>query len=119
MKNDEPQDLLFAPFREAQAPAHFCDRVMECVRRDANNARAPKNGARSWVFRWVPGLFRNSRTRWVWALGPAAAMAVYFLAPRTVVPVSVSDADVSIYLADSATVEEEAVLGTDIETIFL
>ncbi|MBK8871627.1 MAG: hypothetical protein IPN19_11455 [Elusimicrobia bacterium] len=120
MKNDEPRDPLFAPFREAQAPPRFCANVMDRIRHETECARgggfvvAGKKG-----LRWVLDLFKNSRARWVWAAVPAAACAAYFLLPRPSVPVSITGTDVSFYLADSASVEDEAVLGTDIETIFL
>ena len=120
MKNDDPRDPLFAVFREAQAPPRFCANVMDRIRHETECARsgefvvAGKKG-----LRWVLDLFKSPRARWVWAAVPAAAGAAYFLLPRPAVTVSVTRTDVSFYLADSATVEDEAVLGTDIESIFL
>jgi hypothetical protein len=120
MKNDEPRDPLFAPFREAQAPARFCANVMDRIHHETECARsggfvvALKKG-----FRWVLDLFKGPRARWAWAAVPAAAFAAYFLSPRTAVTVSVTGTDVSFYLADNASLEDEAVLGTDIESIFL
>jgi hypothetical protein len=91
MKNDEPRDPLFAPFREAQAPPRFCANVMDRIRHETECARsggfvvAGKKG-----LRWVLDLFKGPRARWVWAAVPAAAGAAYFLLPRPAVTVSVT-----------------------------
>ncbi len=120
MKNDDSRDPLFAPFREAQAPPRFCANVMDRIRHETECARgggfvvALKKG-----FRWILDLFKSPRARWAWAAVPAAACAAYFLVSRPAVTVTVSGTDVSFYLADNASLEDEAVLGTDIESIFL
>lgn len=118
MKSYEPRDPLFAPFREAQAPRGFTAKVMDRIHREYDIARD------GWVVAGAirPGWRRLAdlfKTRWMWVAGSVAAVGVYFLMARPSVSVSVTGTDVSFYLADSATVEDEAVLGTDIENIFL
>lgn len=109
MNDDAPTQKLFQPFREAKAPAGFDARVMARVREEGTPGR-------SWTVRL--GL-NGALGRWVWAGGFALAASMAVMIPRDRGPRPFTKADLSIYLADSTHVEEEADLGTGIERYFL
>ena len=109
MNEDNQIQKIFRPFREAKAPEGFTDQVMARV----NRAGTPKQ---SWIktfgFGGAPG-------RWAWAGGLALAASVAVMISPRQAPPTITKADLSIYLADSNQEEEEADLGTQIESCFL
>lgn len=109
MNDDANIRNLFQPFREAKAPRGFEARVMAQVRAE----RAP---IRSWANRL--GL-DHAFGRWVWAGGFALAASIAVMIPRDQGPRPFTKTDLSIYLADSTHLEEEADLGTGIESYYL
>lgn len=107
--NDDPLiDQLFTPFREAKAPPGFTQKVM-------TRLKTEPMATRSWVRLFG---FGGASGRWAWAGGLALAASVMLMISHRQTPPS-SQADISIYLADSSQLEEEADLGTQIESYFL
>jgi len=109
MNENEPIQKIFRPFREAKAPSGFTDRVMARLGEE-------ETPARSWVR--ILGL-SGAPGRWAWAGGLAVAASVALMIPHPQTPQPLGKVDVSIYLADSNQIEEEADLGTQIESYFL
>ncbi len=109
MNEDNQIQKIFRPFREAKAPEGFTDQVMARV----NSAGAPKQWrVKMFGFGAVPG-------RWAWAGGLALAASVALMISPRQTPPTITKTDLSIYLADSNQEEEEAGLGTRIESYFL
>ena len=108
--NDDPLiDKIFTPFREAKAPMGFTDQVMARLTTETTPARS-----------WLNILgFGGTPRRWAWAGGLALAASLALMIPHRQSPQPFTKADMSIYLADSNQIEEEADLGTQIESYFL
>ena len=108
MNDDTPIKEIFHPFREAKAPEGFTDKVMTRLQTET----APNHTRKSFLKFMGP-------TRWVCGGGLALAASLAIMVPRWQNPDVVAKTDLSIYLADSNQVEEEADLGTQIESYFL
>lgn len=109
MNDDLPIQKLFQPFREAKAPGGFADRVMTRVNDETAHGHS-----------WLRAIGLGGATgRWAWAGGLALAASVAILIPRRQTFQPFTNTDLPIYLADSAHIEEEANLGTQIEDYFL
>lgn len=109
MNEDNQIQKIFHPFRQAKAPEGFTDQVMARVDRAGTLKQS-----------WLKSVgFGDTSGRWAWAggLALAAAVAIVILPRQT--PQTGTKADLSIYLADSNQEEEEAGLGTRIESYFL
>lgn len=108
--NDDPLiDKIFTPFREAKAPSGFTQRVMTRLKTETM-------ASHPWVHFFG---FGGTSGRWAWAGGLALAASVMLMIPQKQTTAPSSPADLSIYLADSNQIEEEADLGTQIESYFL
>ncbi|MBK8576719.1 MAG: hypothetical protein IPN90_13945 [Elusimicrobia bacterium] len=103
MNDDLPIQQLFQPFREIKAPEGFADKVMANI---LSEAPPVQRSSRSWG-------------RWVWTGGLALAASLFLMVSFLKAPPPVSKMDLSLYLADTNTVEEEIDLGTEIESYFL
>lgn len=103
MNDDLPIQKLFHPFREAKAPEGFADKVMANIFSKETPAR------------------RSSKPfgRWAWAGGLALAASVALMVSHKPAPPPIANVDLSFYLSDTTTLEEDANLGTEIESYFL